>query len=178
MRGPASQQVQRMRQHRKNSPQRRPRTCGTSRQVHDQGSPSRPAHRPTQRRQRSMQQAIGPHPLRQPLNQPVAHQSCRFRCHIPSSQPSPARRHNKLCLRRTLAKRASDQLQLIRQRLRLDGFDTRLLQQLHNRRAGEIHLPPIETAVADRQYNRVRIGRKSLYHSRSLRVAPSTFLTN
>jgi hypothetical protein len=174
MRRSPGQQVQRMWQQRQNRLQRTLRPRRTSRQIHDQRSSNRPAHRPAQRSQRSMPQPIRPHALRQPIHQPLAHQSRSLRRHIPGRQPGPSGRHNQPCLLRMATQCRYDQIELIRHRLHVNRSYVSVFQQCANRRPGQIHLLAPKTAIAYSQHHRSRIRRKFRNHIPSLRAPHRT----
>jgi hypothetical protein len=167
------QQIQRMRQHRQNCRQRTLCPRRAARQVHNQRASQRPAHRPAQRSQRRMQQPIGTHPFRQSVDQPFTDQPCSLRRYIPRRQSRPPGCHNQTRTACMTPQRRSNQIQLIGQRLLRRNPHSCSLQQLADSRSREVYLLPPRAAVADRQHNSTKIGRKAQSHALSLRVSTS-----
>jgi hypothetical protein len=170
-----SQQIKRMRQHRQNRSQGTLRPGRAARQIHNQRPSKRSAHRTAERSKRSMQQAPGAHALRQSIDHSVADQSCSVRRHIPRSQTRSTRRHNQTRAGRMTPQRSGNQIQLIRQDLDRDLTDSSGLQQLVNRWSGEVNLLPPRAAVANRQHNGTRIGRKARSHDSQSTCFPLNF---
>jgi hypothetical protein len=176
MRRASSQQIQRMRQQRKNRPQRTLRPRRTPRQIHNQRPPHRPAHRPAQRRKRRLQQPFRAHPLSQPINQPFTNDPRRFRRNIPCRKSRSARSHNQRHFHRIPPQRSNNQIQLIWQNLHHHRTHAGTLQHPHHRWPRKVYLPPFKAAVADRQHHGTRIDWKAPVHpssvSRSTKYCP------
>jgi hypothetical protein len=157
-----------MRQQRQNHRQRTLRPRWAARQIHDQRAAPCSAHRTAQCRKRRVQQPIGTHPFRQPVDHPFTNHPGSLRCHVSSGQSGASRGHNQICALGVTLQRPGNQIKLIGQGLRCHHTHSGVLQRPANSRPGEVGLLPTPAAVADRQHNGPNIGKKALSHAPSL----------
>jgi hypothetical protein len=161
-----------MRQQRQNHRQRTLRPRRAARQIHNQGAAPCPAHRTAQRRKGRVQQPIGTHPFRQPVDHPFTNHPGSLRCHVSSGQSGASCGHNQICALRVTLERRGNQIKLIRQCLRCHHAHSGVFQRPADSRPGEVGLLPSPAAVADRQHNGPNIGKRTLSHALSLRGYP------
>ena len=105
------------------------------------------------------------HALGHSVDQPFAYQPRSFRRHIPRSQPRPTCSHNQTRTGRMTPQRCGNQIHLIGQNLGSNHTHSSGLEQLADRRPGEVNLLPPRAAVAHREHNSTNIGRKALSHA-------------
>lgn len=170
MGGATGQQIERVRQQRKNRRKRGPRTGRTPRQVDDQGAPDRAADCAAQWSKWRVQKTFGAHAFGQAIDQPVTDKPRGLGGNVARGQPCAARGHDKIRAGCVTLQSRGDQIELIGERLHYSNAQPCRLEKLADRGARLVHLLATKAAIANCQNDGASLNGSTCSHSLSVLV--------